>query len=324
MWHIASLHVAPRRGHPPARGRAPAALPALLRALLPALAAAALALGSGDARGDAPRGPVVELERVPVSVLDGDTFDVDLDGNGHIDLRRERVRLLYVDTPELHDSPKGQDLRHGQPAKAALEQLLAGAALRLELAPEPDRYGRSLALVWAGAVEINLRLIAQGHSYFDTRYALPARYEDYAEAEGAAFSARRGIWSTKKSRTRYLARLRREGKTPRARDNALFAPGVQRAERMRPDDFNGRYVLVEGRVLRVRALNNEVWEALLAGARADRPLRAVALPPAGARVGVARWRADTRVRLEGFVRPYRGQAELQIHVAHVLDGTKAP
>ena len=309
----------------PLSPRCDARLPARVPALLLALAAAAvLWLDAGAARCDVPGGRHVELGRVQVNVLDGDTFEVDLDGNGRIELRRERVRLLYVDTPELHESAKGQDLRHGLPAKAALGRLLAGGPLRLELAPQPDRYGRSLALVWVGEVEVNLRLIADGHSYFDTRFDLPQHYDEYAAAEGAAFSARRGIWSTKRSRSRYLARLQREGKTPLAPDNPLYAPGVQRAERIQPAEFNGRYVQVEGRVLRVLALRNNVWEVLLEGPPSAPPLRAVALPPTGARRGVARWRAGTRVRLGGFVRPYRGRPELEIHVARVLDSATAP
>ena len=69
-----------------------------------------------------------------VRVIDGDTFDADIDRNGLFSNPEERIRLLYVDTPELFESHKGKDTKHGLPAKAFLNStLLKGkAALRVD------------------------------------------------------------------------------------------------------------------------------------------------------------------------------------------------
>ena len=48
-----------------------------------------------------------------VRVIDGDTFDADIDRNGLFSNPEERIRLLCVDTPELSESHKGKDPRHG-------------------------------------------------------------------------------------------------------------------------------------------------------------------------------------------------------------------
>ncbi len=59
-----------------------------------------------------------------VKVIDGDTFDVDIDRNGLFSNSEEWIRLLYVDTPELSESYKGKDPRHGLPVKVFLKSAL--------------------------------------------------------------------------------------------------------------------------------------------------------------------------------------------------------
>ena len=54
-------------------------------------------------------------------MIDGDTFDVDVNRNGRFTNPQERVRLLYVDTLELKKSHKGKDPKLGLPAKGFLK-----------------------------------------------------------------------------------------------------------------------------------------------------------------------------------------------------------
>jgi len=69
----------------------------------------------------------VEVGPVPVlKVIDGDTIEVQLDG------KPERVRLLYVDTPEASDNDHGKAMPEGAKAAAFLANLLpAGCVVRL-------------------------------------------------------------------------------------------------------------------------------------------------------------------------------------------------
>ena len=56
-------------------------------------------------------------QKLKLQVIDGDTFDADFNRNGRFSNPQERVRLLYVDTPELKKSHKGKDPKLGLPAK---------------------------------------------------------------------------------------------------------------------------------------------------------------------------------------------------------------
>lgn len=143
------------------------------------------------------RGPLVLVERV----IDGDTFDA-RDGD-----RRVRVRLIGIDTPELHDSAKRQaQIRRGwdaaviarlaRAAHAAARRLLDGRRVRLEFDVERrDRYGRLLAYVWQDDLLVNAELLRQGHA---RRLTIPpnVRYADrFGRLEAEARAGRRGLWA---------------------------------------------------------------------------------------------------------------------------------
>jgi endonuclease YncB( thermonuclease family) len=116
-------------------------------------------------------------------VADGDTLNV------RCGARKERVRLLQVDTPE-RDEPLYEEASH------ALEALIAERAVELELGvvEERDDHGRLLAYVHAGGENLNLALIRDGWSPYFDRYGAGRYPREFAEAERAAREAKRGIW----------------------------------------------------------------------------------------------------------------------------------
>jgi len=67
----------------------------------------------------------ISLKKLKLQVIDGDTFDADFNRNGRFTNPQERVRLLYVDTPELKKSHKGKDPKLGLPAKGFLSTVLS-------------------------------------------------------------------------------------------------------------------------------------------------------------------------------------------------------
>ncbi len=109
-------------------------------------AVASVALGGGD-----------EDTVVVNRVIDGDTIDVDLDGEN------TRVRLLNIDTPEIgHNGEPSECL--AEEAKRYLEgRLPKGTEVRLEYDSErTDKYGRTLAGVFIDDDFINADVAAEG------------------------------------------------------------------------------------------------------------------------------------------------------------------
>lgn len=119
-------------------------------------------------------------------VADGDTLNV------RCGAKKERVRMLQVDTPERDDALYEE-------AGAALEALIARRRVELELGPEErDDYGRLLAYVFVHGENLNLAMIRDGWSPYFDRYGAGAYPDEFAAAERDARDARRGIWAGKR------------------------------------------------------------------------------------------------------------------------------
>ena len=167
----------------------------LLASLAPAVATAASCTMPRKPAGLQP----ASVERV----VDGDTIIVHT-GEG----RRTRVRLIGIDTPELHPSDKlrrdaqrsGKDASAiqalGARASDFTKKYLGGRAIQLERDATPlDRYGRTLAYVWVGDELYNLVVVRDGYAGLMT---IPpnVRYADVlAACHRSAREARRGLWA---------------------------------------------------------------------------------------------------------------------------------
>lgn len=102
-------------------------------------------------------------------VIDGDTLFHD----------GKRIRILGIDAPE-------SDQRGGADAKNHLIVLIGRGMVRIE--PKgTDRYGRILARVLVGRIDIGKAMVVGG-------YAL-ATDRDYKSAERSARWGRKGLWS---------------------------------------------------------------------------------------------------------------------------------
>lgn len=121
-----------------------------------------------------------------VRVYDGDTIQID-DGR--------KIRLIGVDAPEV-ESPYTKEEPYGSLSRKYLSSLLAGKKVFIKEGEESrDRFGRTLAYVYADGILINGRIIRDGwakaYVRFDHEYKeLFTTYEKEAKAKGL------GIWGS--------------------------------------------------------------------------------------------------------------------------------
>lgn len=124
-------------------------------------------------------------------VVDGDTLDVDIGD------RRERIRLIGVDTPESVARERPVQC-YGAEASAQLAALLPeGTEVRLERDDVTrDRYDRLLAYVWRADddVLVNLALIEHGFADAVSFGDNEALHDVFVAAEARARSEGRGLW----------------------------------------------------------------------------------------------------------------------------------
>jgi endonuclease YncB( thermonuclease family) len=113
-----------------------------------------------------------------VRVKDGDSLVVKVQGVAM------DVRLAGIDAPEL-DQPYGRE------AKQALVSLASGGQLVVEPL-DTDRYGRTVAHVWNGEMQLNKEMVKRGGAWFYSEFA---RSETLYEVEQEARNAKRGLWA---------------------------------------------------------------------------------------------------------------------------------
>lgn len=139
----------------------------------------------------------VEVPAEVVSVTDGDTIVVSVAGVV------ERIRLLYIDTPESRGNSHGAASPEGRLASEFLDlQAKVGSEVRLwgpgaDL--ERDRYARLLAVVITSRGDtLQERVITAGWSPLWEKYgkADPKWRNGLAAAEEMAKAGKAGAWNT--------------------------------------------------------------------------------------------------------------------------------
>lgn len=97
-------------------------------------------------------GPAAELVTQPIYVHDGDTIRI---GN-------ERIRIIGLDTPEIGSGARcAAEQRGAVAARAELERMLFRAKVTIRR-DGTDRYGRTLAHVYADGENVARALISAG------------------------------------------------------------------------------------------------------------------------------------------------------------------
>jgi micrococcal nuclease len=100
-----------------------------------------------------------------VRVIDGDTVEAEIDLGFHVSFQAV-LRLVGINTPEVH----GPERPRGLAATRHLQDLLMqhtpadGVVIVRTQKDVTEKYGRYLAVIVAGPVNVNDRMIADGHA----------------------------------------------------------------------------------------------------------------------------------------------------------------
>lgn len=124
-------------------------------------------------------------------VNDGDTITVDMDG------KKERIRLIGVDTPETQD-PRKPVQCFGKAATEFTRHLIGDQPVRLEsdtLSSNRDRYNRLLRYVYTPDGKlIQAEIIKQGYGFAYTSFPF-TKSDEFKQYETNARQQELGLWS---------------------------------------------------------------------------------------------------------------------------------
>jgi endonuclease YncB( thermonuclease family) len=114
------------------------------------------------------------------TVVDGDTLEI----------HGTRIRLYGIDAPESAQTCKatGKVYKCGQQAALALADFIGRHVVTCDR-KDTDRYGRIVAICYAGGDDLSAWLVENGWALAYRRYSVA-----YVGQEHAAESAGRGVW----------------------------------------------------------------------------------------------------------------------------------
>ncbi|HEX5671254.1 MAG TPA: lamin tail domain-containing protein [Acidimicrobiia bacterium] len=124
--------------------------------------------------------PVVDLLGEVSSVGDGDSFRVVVDGE------EIEIRLIGINAPE-------RDECFGLESAAWLTDQLEGKEVGLALEPEPDQFGRLLAVAVVDQTKVNLAALASGHALVVSAEGIDRAL--FVQEEQRARLDRTGLWA---------------------------------------------------------------------------------------------------------------------------------
>lgn len=141
------------------------------------------------------------------AVSDGDTLRL-TDSHG----RKHKIRLAYIDAPELQQA-------HGHTARKALEAAVLGQTVEVHVF-DTDRYHREVAQIRSNQHDINLLQILHGHAWHYVSIAKRKQnktdYAAYAYAEAYARNGKLGLWQNRAAQAPWAFR-----QTERERQNGF-------------------------------------------------------------------------------------------------------
>ena len=124
-------------------------------------------------------------------VVDGDTIDIMYQG------KKERIRMLCVDTPKSVHPDRSRNTPLGKEASAYTKRRLAGKKVDIELESKTrGKFGRLLAYVILDGENYNLELVREAWSKYYTKYGTSENHHaEFLAAEAAGKARGDRVWA---------------------------------------------------------------------------------------------------------------------------------
>lgn len=159
--------------------------------VMPRLRSAALLVGALLATLTLTACEETGVDAVVTNIVDGDTIDVEYDG------QEQRVRLLNIDTPETVDPDVDPECMGPEATQFLESRIPPGTEVRLEADEEPkDQYDRYLAGVYLDDTLINAEIARAGLGTAVLYEPNDRFYDQVLAAQGEAETAKRGLYDT--------------------------------------------------------------------------------------------------------------------------------
>ena len=101
---------------------------------------------------------------VVTRIVDGDTIDVDVDLGFSVWLKKQRVRMMGIDTPESRTRDL-EEKKYGLAAKEFLVKWTGAGELRIKThKDERGKFGRILGEIWTFDTNINDKMVYEHHA----------------------------------------------------------------------------------------------------------------------------------------------------------------
>ena len=97
-------------------------------------------------------------------VVDGDTVDVDIDLGFGMTYKKQRVRLMGIDTPESRTRDL-EEKKYGLAAKEFLQKWTGAGELKIKTHKDAKgKFGRILGELWTFETNINQKMVEEHHA----------------------------------------------------------------------------------------------------------------------------------------------------------------
>ncbi len=132
-------------------------------------------------------------------VIDGDTIEVVFTGENRYSQKKEKIRFIGVNTPELNINKSEKPEYWADKAADFTKKYLEGHLIELsfdDISDKKDRYDRLLCYVWSDGYLFNKILIESGNGRYYPDFKFNSeRMNLFAQAEDYAINNRMGMWN---------------------------------------------------------------------------------------------------------------------------------